>query len=214
MKELVEAIEGAVARLRAENPDIPEVVLVVGGTGHGTIHGYFQPNSWAKRVEDTQDAPEQDGFKHEVLLAGESLRRGGRATFGTLVHELTHAYCHANGIRDTSNTGRYHNKKFKEQAERFGLHIEKADTIGWSVTTVTDELASRYATEIDRIDAAIQMYRRVGFKAAEAKKATKWVMVCEDCNDPVPIGKRWFERNRPQCAIHNLEYTLEAEEDA
>ena len=35
----------------------------------------------------------------------------------------------------TSNKGVYHNKIFKQEAEKRGLIIEKADTIGWSVTT-------------------------------------------------------------------------------
>ena len=204
---LTVALEAAISAVKENHEGIPDVVLVVGGPGRGQVHGHFAPKRWAIRDNDEEST-------HEIMLAGESFNRGGVATFGTLVHELAHAYCDANGIQDTSNRGRYHNKLFKKVANEFGLEIEKADTIGWSVTTVPEQMKARYADHIEAIDEAIVAYRRVGFSAkGSPKKAPKWVMSCPECQDPVPIGKKWFERQAepPQCKIHDLPYELDQE---
>lgn len=106
---IVAAVDKAIAAVRADHPGIPEVVLTL-ASGHGAVHGHFAPKSWLTRVEKSEDDPKRDAeYHHELFLSGESLSRGGRATFGTIVHELTHAYCEENGIEDTSNKGRYHN---------------------------------------------------------------------------------------------------------
>ena len=94
------------------------------------------------------------GF-HEIMVSGENLARGARAVFGTVAHEAAHAYNIAAGIRDVDTNGR-HNKKFQAAAEGlFGLSITEAKGIGWSVTEVTDECATRWAEAIALIDAAI-----------------------------------------------------------
>lgn len=45
-----------------------------------------------------------------------------------------------NGVQDTSRGCTYHNKKFKEEAEKHMLHIEKDERYGWTITSPTDEL--------------------------------------------------------------------------
>ena len=102
ISELTVALEYAIAAVKSNHDGIPDVVLVVGGPGNGQVHGHFSPKRWSIRDND-------DESTHEIMLAGESFNRGGVATFGTLVHELAHAYCDANDIQDTSNRGRYHN---------------------------------------------------------------------------------------------------------
>ena len=202
---LTVALEKAAVAVKSEHEGIPDVVLVVGGPGEGRVHGHFAPKRWESR-DDEQVAV------HEIMLAGESFKRGGEATFGTLVHELAHAYCDANDIQDTSNRGRYHNANFKKVANEFGLDIEKADTIGWSVTHVPDETVERYRDVIGPIDAAIKAYRKVDYVSkTPAKKSAKWFMVCPECQDPAPIGKKWFmqQAEAPYCRTHDEHYELE-----
>jgi hypothetical protein len=94
------------------------------------------------------------GF-HEIMVSGENLARGARDVFGTVAHEAAHAANIAAGIRDTDSNGR-HNKKFQAAAEGlFGLTITEAKGIGWSVTTVSDECAARWAEAIGLLDEAI-----------------------------------------------------------
>lgn len=51
---------------------------------------------------------------------------------------MIHLYCMVNGIKDTSNGGRYHNKRFKVEAEQRDLKIGYAKHIGYSVTSPAD----------------------------------------------------------------------------
>lgn len=49
-------------------------------------------------------------------------------------------YAMENNIKDTSNNYRYHNKRFKEIAEKRDLKISYHESIGWSVTEPTEKL--------------------------------------------------------------------------
>jgi hypothetical protein len=94
------------------------------------------------------------GF-HEIMVSGENLGRGARDVFGTVAHEVAHAYNIASGIRDVDTNGR-HNKKFKDAAESlFGLTITQHPTIGWSPTEVGEECATTWADAIATIEEAI-----------------------------------------------------------
>jgi hypothetical protein len=75
--------------------------------------------------------------KHKELnMSAEYMSRPFREIVGTLVHEMVHIANMQDGIQDTSRGYTYHNEKFKSRAESVGLHIEKADGIGWSVTSI------------------------------------------------------------------------------
>ena len=98
----------------------------------------------------TWDAWRQDekGYR-EINLGAESLSRPIENTIATLIHEMTHHYCAMAGIKDTSRgggtgggsgTGTYHNKKFKEQAEKRGLVIGYDPRIGHSLTSPSQQL--------------------------------------------------------------------------
>ena len=71
---------------------------------------------------------------YELNLGAEYLDRPIEHVLATLMHEMVHIYCLENGIKDTSNMGRYHNKRFKAEAEKRGLLISCHEYIGWSVT--------------------------------------------------------------------------------
>jgi hypothetical protein len=94
------------------------------------------------------------GF-HEIMVSGECLALGAREVFGTVAHEVAHAYNIASGIRDVDSNGR-HNKKFKDAAESlFGLTITEHKTYGWTLTEVGDECATRWSEAIASIEEAI-----------------------------------------------------------
>lgn len=71
---------------------------------------------------------------NEINISAEHLDRPIENTMATLLHEMVHYYCQLKGIADTSQDGRYHNGKFKEEAEKRGLMISQGKYIGWSVT--------------------------------------------------------------------------------
>ena len=195
MVEVQAAVDAIVTKARKLHEGIPETVMVIGASGvtrKGQKHGHFAPKSWKVKG----DGKELYG---EIFLAGESLERGATPTLGTILHELVHAYCHANDVKDTSNNNRYHNTKFKEKAEEYGLKIKKAETIGWSVTSVPKSTANTYADELEALEAAIRTHR-LGFadRAAlglepEKKKAKVRKMQCPECQVPVVVTKKFWE---------------------
>ena len=78
--------------------------------------------------------------QHELNIAAGGLNRPIVNVAATIIHEATHLYCFTKGIMDTSNRGMYHNKRFKEEAEKRGLSISKHPTYGWTLTEPRDEL--------------------------------------------------------------------------
>lgn len=76
---------------------------------------------------------------HEINISAEHLDRNIEAIMSTLMHECIHYYCSLHNIRCVSSNGRYHNKKFKQEAEKRGLIITQGKYIGWSITQPSDE---------------------------------------------------------------------------
>ena len=197
--DILKAVNAIVEKARSRHPGIPETVVVLGGSGarkDSQVHGHFAPRSWSKKKSEEG---ERELFG-EIFLSGESLSRGSVATLGTILHELSHAYNFANNVSDTSNGNRYHNAKFKERAESFGLTLEKAETIGWSVTTVPDATQESYKTELEALDKAITVHRlgtldlsELGIAEPEKPKPKKYKMQCPSCAEPVVVTKKFWE---------------------
>lgn len=118
---------------------------------------------------------------HEINIAAESLDRPIANTIATLVHEMVHYYCQVNGIQDTSRGGTYHNKRFKEEAEKRGLSIDYDQRIGWSVTQPTKILRSFCASQHWRNKLTIARSGGMGGKDPAPKKPSstrKYVCPC------------------------------------
>lgn len=78
--------------------------------------------------------------RNELNIGAGTLNRPIENVVATMLHEMVHLFCMQNNIKDTSRGYAYHNKRFKEQAEKRDLQIEHSPAIGWSVTTPTDAL--------------------------------------------------------------------------
>ncbi len=78
----------------------------------------------------------EENHLNEINISAEHLDRNIENVMATLQHELIHFYCQINNIADTSQSGRYHNKNFKREAEARGLIISYAKYIGYSVTVL------------------------------------------------------------------------------
>ena len=81
-----------------------------------------------------------DANRRELNIGAGTINRPIENVVATMLHEMVHIYCMQNDIKDTSRGGAYHNKKFKEQAEKRDLIIDHSESIGWSVTTPSDKL--------------------------------------------------------------------------
>ena len=110
------------------NGELPPIVITIMSSprtnGHFTINREWRLNE--ERL-------------NEINVSAEHLNRPIENICSTVMHECIHYYCQIKGIQDVSSNGRYHNKKFKEEAEKRGLIISKREYIGWSVTEPSEE---------------------------------------------------------------------------
>ena len=81
----------------------------------------------------------KDGGAYELNIAAEVLNYPIEETLDTMLHEMVHLYCRENGIKEVSRGGKYHNKRFKAEAERRGLVCIPCGQYGWN-TTPSDNL--------------------------------------------------------------------------
>jgi curved DNA-binding protein CbpA len=175
-------LENTWQAIRANHPRIPPVVIIIasGTDGKQTRWGYHAPKRWQVGLED----------RTEIMVSGEGLRRGARSVLGTLLHEATHAMSAARGIQDTSRQGRYHNRKFKAQAEELGICVEHDDRIGWSVTTLPDTTASIYGDQLAALDAAITLWRHDEHdnQTVTTRRSTNLIAATCPCNRIIRVA--------------------------
>lgn len=170
-------LDDALTSIRAKHAELGNVVLVVGTQGYsrrGQVHGHFAPNSWTSK-----------NATHEIMLSGESLKRGAEATLATLLHECAHAIASAREIKDTSREGRYHSKRFKLIAEELGLDVDYNGTIGWSLTTLAKDTAKAYRTELAALKNSLKAYRLPSVKPSKPSKEMRVQCECRAVTIPI-----------------------------
>jgi curved DNA-binding protein CbpA len=151
VSRLLAVLEDAWQAIRRHHPQIPPVVIIIasGGNGRQRAYGHHAPQRWHAAGTD----------RTEIMISGEGLARDAASVLGTLLHEAAHALAAARGIKDTSRQGRYHNQKFKAHAEELGITVEHDSRIGWSITTVPEATARRYAVQIAALAEAMTLWR-------------------------------------------------------
>lgn len=123
--------------------------------------------------------------KYEITMSGEYLNRTIEEIVCTLLHEMVHLYCSLNEIKDTSNKCVYHIKQFKKEAELRGLIIEKAKTIGWSVSTL-QEPTKEIAKSLYVDDTAFDYWRNtVEFDKIKKPKVVTNKYYCPSCETKI-----------------------------
>ena len=93
---------------------------------------------WCTAWKAWQDGTKEGGY-YEINLCAEYLNRPFEETCGTLLHEMVHLQNLQDNVQDTSRSGSYHNRKFKETAEAHGLTVEKGEKYGWHKTTLNPQ---------------------------------------------------------------------------
>ncbi len=122
--------------------EVQEPIITVQNTpdayGHVTV-----AKTWS--VKDDQ--------RHELNIGAGTLNRPIENVCATMLHEMVHLYNMEHGVQDTSRGDSYHNKKFRDEAEKRGLHIEHHDKYGWTITSpgekLLDFIIEKGWTEID-----------------------------------------------------------------
>jgi hypothetical protein len=108
---------------------------------------------------------------------------------GTLLHEAAHGLALARSIQDTSRQGRYHNRRYAALAGELGLQVAAQPPVGWSATTVPEPTASRYATQLEELAAALVLWRRIELRAAAGSRARNLLACTCPCGRKVRAAK-------------------------
>ena len=109
------------------NNELPDVVITI--LPSKKSYGYLSTHPrWVDRTGD------ESVQKYELNISANTIDRSPQEICETLLHEQVHLYCKINGIEDTCNNHRYHNKEFKRVAEEHGYIIDEltSRTVGWS----------------------------------------------------------------------------------
>ena len=123
---------------------------------------------------------------HEINISAENLNLGTHEIASILLHTMIHYYAKLNNISDTSRNGRYHNRNFKDLAEKFGLDVKEAGTFGYSDTSLRVD-TKVLVTRLD-IDEDIFKIKRI----TAGKKKTKQSLrkyICPECGLTVRATK-------------------------
>lgn len=129
--------------------ELPPVVITI--MSSPKIYGHFTVGKVWKVCKT------EENYYNEINISAEHLDRSIENVMATLQHELIHFYCQLQKIPDTSQGGRYHNKKFKQEAEARGLIISYAKYIGYSVTEPSQEFIK--VIQDNRIEKPININR-------------------------------------------------------
>jgi len=201
---LVAALERAWAAIRANHPDVPEVVIVVaaGSDRRGRrplTLGHFAAGRWQLGPADQHAATTA---RAEVLVGGEGLQRGAVDVLGTLLHEAAHGLAFARGIGDTSRQGRYHNRRYAQLAGELGLAVEHVDPIGWSATSVPAETADAYDQTLSELGAALVLWRRAELAGPPGAGADRNGVACVcSCGRRVRVARSTFQAGPILCGL-------------
>jgi hypothetical protein len=173
---------------------LPKVVITIQSSVKA--YGHFSSDRWKNKAEENEIIPDKEVEVakdkkeiikyHEINIAAEHLKRNIYHLCATLQHEMIHLYCHINDIKDTSNGNVYHNKRFKREAELRGLYIDRAPTIGWSLTEPTEEFMD-FVENIKVKKELFSFFRKISVKVPSekdpSKKTTKYT--CSGCGEAV-----------------------------
>lgn len=141
---------------------------------------------WCTGWKAWQDS-EKGGY-YEINLCAEYLNRPFEETCGTLIHEMVHLLNLQDGVQDTSRSGLYHNKRFKEAAEAHGLIVEKGSKHGWHVTTLTPE-ALTFVQSLGKDGFQLVRPKPLGLKGAKKTGSNSRKYVCPCCGAIVRATK-------------------------
>lgn len=195
LSTITKALEEA-HEIIAKETGAPRATIVTGRSAK--VNGHFTPwTPWASGEESF----------HEIFIT--IAKREAREMLGTLLHETAHSIDNKEGIKGTSGDG-YHNKHFKTRAESLGLTITQAPRIGFSVTEVSDECASRWAEPLRLIEEALRLTADNDGGTAKPKGRNKNLPVAKcECGESIRLSLKTLEKCKPICQECDSEFKVE-----
>ena len=136
---------------------------------------------WSNKTDEKKE-------KYEITISAESLKRPVDEIVETLLHEMVHLYCSLNDIKDTSNNFVYHNKKYKEEAEKRGLEVTHQQTVGYAITKLKPETVTLIKSF--NINESLFDYYKKPYMGGLGKKVVYNKYGCPDCSVKISTYKK------------------------
>jgi ribosomal protein L37AE/L43A len=150
MQQLRGSMRAVLARAASDIPELsaslPQILTMVGDPGRRGLLGSFAKGRWELGGEINL---------HQIFVSGHHLTDDVEEVAVTLIHELAHLLAAVRGIKDTSNRGRYHSKRFKECAEELGLDVDYRQPHGFYAKGLSDGLRRNLFRELADLRAAL-----------------------------------------------------------
>lgn len=163
------------------NNELEQVVITVQTDEKSRVSGWFSvAKVWKENAEDKG--------AHEINITAQFLNRPLISTAETMLHEMCHLYASQKGLKDTSRSGIYHNKLFKEICENHGLDCESVQTFGWSYTTIKSDFRKVVEGFLNTLDESV-IYRQAPCKGGKVKTSSTRKYVCPFCGASVRATK-------------------------
>lgn len=129
----------------------------------------------------------EDDKKYQITISAEHLNSPIEDIIDTLIHEMVHLHCSLQDIKETSNNSVYHNKRFKEEAEKYGLEVSKGQTVGWGYTKLKDD--TKELIKSFKINEKVFDYYKRPYVGSASKKVTYYKYICE-CGHKISLYKK------------------------
>lgn len=143
--------------------------------------------------------------KYELNISAYGLNRSPKKIAEVILHEQCHIYCNLKNIKECSNGGRYHNKKFMKVAISHGLECARTETFGWSFTKFSESTEEFFETlKIKQFEYHYEYKGRsnnlMRMECPKCKDTKAWVasfqfLKCGKCNVPLEFKeteKKYF----------------------
>lgn len=161
--------------LNGELTDTP--IIAVLPRGRRSAYGWFVQDKWNDKSTK----------RPEINICAEHLNRPIANVLGTLLHEMSHQLNVQEGLRGVNRAG-YHNKHFKQAAERSGLIATRLPNKGFACTTVGP-------TAQAAIEVFLQMENTSVFTDFERLESPTTNTSKPTCTIPCHSNdKTWFEK--------------------
>ena len=165
--------------------------ITIQSTPRAYGHFSLREDTWVSKL----------GGTHEINIGAGTLARPIEEELSTLLHEMVHYYNYERGVQDCSRGNTYHNRKFREEAERRGLLVEHSEKYGWSHTSPSDLLLD-FVLDNDLTDILINRNEFSGFQMGgtgthsgtpitpTAKKSSSRKYICPCCGTSIRATKK------------------------
>lgn len=140
-------------------------------------HGHRNCTGWCSTEPLWKNKDDDESNYFEMNICSEYLAGSTESIVAMLLHEMVHLLNIKDGIQDSSRSGLYHNRRFKESAERHGLLVEKVPGAGYAKTVLNSE-ARQFASTLKGFQ--LNLFRDT--KVSEKKKKRSSIrLTCPVC---------------------------------